>query len=68
MVTRRMRAAPFIGAFPMNDPHYAILVMVDEPKPNATSYGFANRRLGRCARSRRRRRAHRAADGLDADS
>lgn len=35
------RMASFIGAFPMNDPHYAILVMVDEPKPNATSYGFA---------------------------
>ena len=35
------RLASFVGAFPMNDPRFAILVMVDEPKPNATSHGYA---------------------------
>jgi cell division protein FtsI (penicillin-binding protein 3) len=35
------RLASFIAAFPMNAPRYAILVMVDEPKPNASSHGYA---------------------------
>lgn len=35
------RMALFVGAFPMNDPKYAVLVMVDEPNPNKTSYGYA---------------------------
>lgn len=38
---RNSRLASFVGAFPMNDPRYVVLVMVDEPKPNATSYGYA---------------------------
>jgi cell division protein FtsI (penicillin-binding protein 3) len=38
---RNSRLASFIGAFPMNDPRYVVLVMVDEPKPNATSFGYA---------------------------
>jgi cell division protein FtsI (penicillin-binding protein 3) len=35
------RLASFIGAFPMNSPRYVVFVMVDEPHPNAHSYGFA---------------------------
>jgi cell division protein FtsI (penicillin-binding protein 3) len=35
------RLASFIGAFPMENPHYAILVMLDEPKPTPDTYGFA---------------------------
>ncbi len=31
----------FIGAFPMNNPEYIILVTVDDPKPNKSSYGYA---------------------------
>ncbi len=35
------RIAAFVGAFPMHQPRYAIYVMVDEPKPNARSHGYA---------------------------
>ena len=31
----------FIGAFPMDDPQYAIIVMLDEPKAAPGTYGFA---------------------------
>jgi cell division protein FtsI (penicillin-binding protein 3) len=31
----------FVGAFPMNDPKYAILLLVDEPHGNKASHGFA---------------------------
>jgi len=35
------RLASFISTFPVYEPRYLLLVMVDEPKPNATSHGFA---------------------------
>jgi cell division protein FtsI (penicillin-binding protein 3) len=35
------RLASFIGAFPMNRPRYAIIVMLDEPKPTKNTFGFA---------------------------
>jgi cell division protein FtsI (penicillin-binding protein 3) len=31
----------FIGAFPMDNPKYAIIVMLDEPKATPDTYGFA---------------------------
>lgn len=31
----------FVGAFPMTNPRYVVFAMVDEPKPNKKSFGFA---------------------------
>lgn len=32
--------ASFLGAFPMNDPRYVILIMIDEAKRNEINHGF----------------------------
>ena len=38
---RDARVASFAGAFPMNDPRYAVFVMIDEPKGNADTFNYA---------------------------
>ena len=35
------RLSSFIGAFPMDQPRYLLLVMLDEPKATPETYGFA---------------------------
>lgn len=37
----KAKIASFVGAFPMNDPKYLIIVMVDEPQPTKKTYGYA---------------------------
>ena len=39
--SKEKRLASFIGAFPMENPQYLVLVMLDEPKAIPGTYGFA---------------------------
>ncbi|WP_323732699.1 peptidoglycan D,D-transpeptidase FtsI family protein [Candidatus Bandiella euplotis] len=38
---KNLNIALCAGAFPINDPKYSILVLIDEPKPNKINFGFA---------------------------
>lgn len=38
---RKKLISSFMGAFPMDNPKYAIFIMVDEPHGNKASYGYA---------------------------
>ena len=38
---RKKLLSSFVAAFPMHDPKYLIVTLVDEPHPNKTSHGYA---------------------------
>ena len=60
------RLASFIGAFPMDKPHYLILVMLDEPKATPETYGFATAGWNAVPTAGLDHRAHRADAGRGA--
>ena len=39
--SKNHRLTSFIGGFPMDDPRYIVLVMLDEPQPLKSTYGYA---------------------------
>lgn len=39
--SQNARLSSFVGAFPMHDPKYMVIVMVDEPKATAKTFGYA---------------------------
>ena len=44
-----LNVTSFAGVFPMDEPRYVIVVMLDEPKATAETFGFTHRRLERRA-------------------